>query len=124
MPFCSASQVSSVKGTVMQVSPTTVYAGFRSVPPVGTTLAFYDLATLEDNGRANITSIQAVNDQDTINNFQNGLSELYLLNWSVVPVLIELDSEVNMTNSFALVDAIQVLHLILVADMIISKARR
>ena len=94
----------------MQVSPTSVYAGFRTAPAVGTTLVFYDLATLEDNGKANITSIEAVDDQNIINNFQNGLSELQLLDWDIVPVLIELDSEVNMTNSYALLDAIQVLY--------------
>ncbi len=93
----------------MQVSPTSVYAGFRSVPLIGTTLAFYDVATLEDNGAANITSIEAVNDQDVINSFQEGLTSLNLLDWDVVPVLIELDSAVNMTDSYALIDALQVI---------------
>ena len=109
MCWASQLQVSLIRGVILQVSPTSVYAGFRTVPAVGTTLAFYDLATMEDNGKANITSIQAVNDQDTINNFQNGLTDLYLLDWDVAPVLIELDAEVNMTNSYALLDAIQVL---------------
>ena len=99
-----------VKCTVLQVSPTSVYAGFRTLPAIGTTLAFYDLATLEDNGAANITSIQAVDDQDVINNFQNGLTALNMLDWDVVPVLIELDSEINMTNSYALIDSLQVSH--------------
>lgn len=92
----------------MQVSPTSVYAGFRNQPPIGTTLAFYDYATLEDNGVANITAIKSVTNNATILAFQKGLTEAGLLNWTIIPVLVTLDSEINMTNTYALIDALQV----------------
>jgi len=42
----------------LQATPTTVYAGFSIPPDLGTTLRFYDVATLEGNGLANVRGVQ------------------------------------------------------------------
>ena len=93
----------------LQISPTSVYAGFVNYNgSVGDTLHFYDVASLQDLGVASITALEAVNDQSTIDNFQAGLTDMDLLNWTVSPLLISLDSDLQMPSNYALFNTLQV----------------
>ena len=85
-----------------------VYAGFSYPPDLNTTLHFYDVATLESNGEANVTGVQLVTDPSIIYNFQAGLTRMNLNNWTISPILLTLDFPVNLTNLYAIIESVQV----------------
>lgn len=90
----------------LQLSPTEVYIGFRDLSDVEppTLMTFYNLETLEEDGTAYVIDVQPVDDQDIVAAFQNGLTDLGLLNWNVTPMLATLDRPINMTTMYDLVD--------------------
>lgn len=88
----------------LQVSPTELYIGFPDYASVGTTLQFYNLETLAPEGEAEVASVQPVTDDAIIADFEDGLTELGLLNWNITPEFVTLAQPVNLTSRYSLVD--------------------
>lgn len=96
------------------MSPTAVYLGFGDVPRIGHNLTFYNADTLALDGSAKLVSVNPISSDEVTAGFRAALVSRALLDWGIVPVLVNLSRPVVMSGELDIADNQQVEPLLVV----------